>query len=81
MKHCYIRVSKFFWGLLLWKSLIIVVSFFYNIVVATKLSSLGGATMNKNNENIFKFLNLPYDETLQIDYISVNGYCKEIHIS
>ena len=37
--------------------------------------------MKNKNEDIFKLLNLPYDETLSIDFVEVDGYHKTIHIS
>ncbi len=37
--------------------------------------------MNNNKEDIFKLINLPDDDSLDINYIQVDGYKKTIHIS
>ena len=49
--------------------------------MAAKLSSLGGVTMNNKNEDILKLLNLPNDESLEIECVEVDGFIKTIHIS
>ena len=37
--------------------------------------------MNNKNEDILKLLNLPNDDSLQIESVDVDGFIKTIHIS